>query len=249
MRRSDSTHKSGLRAPTCRLIALASTLAVSNFTCSALAEEPKIDWFSIKLPSLAPTKPIDPKLPNLPHPRKDMTLPPPLKGAPTKADSVAAQKWFKQFDQLVTQYRPTAADRVILSRPHMQEEERVQQWTATASKISKNYSQLTRSLKDIPLPTQLSDVRQYRDLTIDWYHDAAQIFDELIRPRAAAKTIEELQRQLDQIKSSSATLASSMTNIGAMDQDLRKRYSVDRQDRPNDQSDEQIKQALGHSSK
>jgi hypothetical protein len=208
---------------------IACLITLATLTCTAAqAEPPRVDWFSIRLPSFGTPKPVDPKLPSdMVRPRKTTVTPPPkATKAATKIEGSAATIWFKQYDELVKRYRPTPADRVILSRPLMQEEERVHQWTNTASKISKNYLQFTKTLKQVPLPAELSDVHEYRDLTIDWYHDAALIFDEMIRPRAPAKTIEELQRQLDQVKNRSETLASTMSSLSAMDHDLRKRYNI-----------------------
>jgi hypothetical protein len=140
-------------------------------------------------------------------------------------------EWFEQFDQLREKYRPTAADRVILSRPLMQEEERVSQWTNTASKISKNYILLARTLKSMPVPSGLPELTQYRDLTADWYRDAADVFDEMIRPRDPAKTIEELERQLNEVQNKSHTLDGTIASLKDMDRDLRHRYKVNQNDK------------------
>ena len=42
-----------------------------------------------------------------------------------------------------------------------------------------------------PVPGTLVGVKEYRDLTAGWYGDIASIYDELIRPRKAAHTMEE----------------------------------------------------------
>lgn len=134
--------------------------------------------------------------------------------------------WFEKFDALRAQYRPTPADRVILTRPLMQEVERVKQWTATAAKVAKNYTTLAKTLRSLPVPPGLTDVKQYRDLTADWYQDSAAVYADLIRPRTPAKTIEELQGQLDEVKKRSENLAATIGTLNNMDQELRKHYKV-----------------------
>ncbi len=51
----------------------------------------------------------------------------------------AAAVWFEKLDQLRQQNHPSERDKVILTRPLMQDAARVQQWTDTASKVSKSY--------------------------------------------------------------------------------------------------------------
>ena len=65
---------------------------------------------------------------------------------------VPVTDWFEKYDDLREKYHPTDADKVILTRPLMQEAERVQQWTNTASKISKNYALLAKAIKNLPQP-------------------------------------------------------------------------------------------------
>jgi hypothetical protein len=72
----------------------------------------------------------------------------------------------------------------------------------------------------------LTELKDYRDLAADWYQDSATVFDEMIRPRIPAKTIEELQRQLDEVKNKSENLASTVNSLNDMDRELRKRYKV-----------------------
>ncbi|PWU02169.1 MAG: hypothetical protein C5B53_01990 [Candidatus Melainabacteria bacterium] len=208
-------------------------IAMAFLTCTSVQATPRgADWFSINSAGSAPQSAATASQ----NPAK----------VQVNTDAATAAQWFRQFDKLVAQYRPSPADRVILNRPLMQEEERVKQWTATASKISRNYTQLAKSLKQIPIPSQLSDLKEYRDLTIDWYHDAALVFDDMIRPRTPANTIEELQRQLEQVKSRSENLSSTLPNLIAMDRDLRKRYKVAHN---SDQTDDKLPQNLHQASK
>lgn len=135
-------------------------------------------------------------------------------------------KWFETMDELVSRRKPTSADRVILSRPFNQEAERVQEWINTAGKVSKNYRELAKLLKQLPVSPGLPGVADYRDLTADWYSDAAAIYEDLIRPRKAARTMEELEEQIQQIKDRAQSLSQANANLKAMDLSLRKTYKV-----------------------
>jgi hypothetical protein len=134
--------------------------------------------------------------------------------------------WFEKYDRLRQQYRPSEIDKVILTRPLMQNPQRVQQFTNTASKISKTYSLLAKSIRNMTVPSGMSDVKEYRDLMADWYQDSAAIYNDLIRPRPPAKTIEDLQEELDAIKKRSEGLANNMGNLKAMDRQVREAHKV-----------------------
>ena len=206
------------------------TLLISSFAASAVYAAPRgTDYFSVTMPhnSSNTSNSNSSKNTSSAMPGDNQAKPPGSAGALSMmSDRTPVVTWFEKFDQLKEQYRPTPGDRVILSRPLMQEEERVKQWSATAAKISKNYIRFAKELKNLPVPGQLSDLKQYRDLTADWYQDSAAVFDDLIRPRRPAKTIEELQGQLNDIKSRSATLANTIASLNNMDQSLRKEYKV-----------------------
>ncbi len=142
------------------------------------------------------------------------------------SNTTAISRWFSKYDQIRAQYRPTEKDKVILTRPLMQQAERVQQWTNTASKVAKDNLQMAKLIKGLVVPPGMSDVKEYRDLMVDWFEDAASVYLDLIRPRPAAKTIEDLQEQLDAIKKRSEGLANNIANLKNMDHDLRKRYNI-----------------------
>lgn len=143
----------------------------------------------------------------------------------TSNGPVPVVTWFEKFDSLAEKYQASDADRIILTRPLMQEAERVQQWTNVANKISKNYALLAKSLRNLPSPDK-ADVKEYRDLMADWYQDAASVYADLIRPRPPARTIEDLQEQLEVVKRRSESLAENITNLKAMDRTLRQEYNV-----------------------
>ena len=60
----------------------------------------------------------------------------------------------------------------------------------------------------------------------DWYQDAAGVYEELIRPRPPARTIEDLQEQLEVVKKRSESLADNIASLKAMDRSLRQQYNV-----------------------
>jgi hypothetical protein len=141
-------------------------------------------------------------------------------------ENTAIAIWFSKYDQFRDQYRPSEKDKVILTRPLMQEAERVQQWTNTASTVAKKYFLAAKSIRALNVPSGMTDVKEYRDLMADWYEDAASVYQDLIRPRPPAKTIEDLHEQLDAIKKRSEGLANNIGNLKNMDRELRQHYHV-----------------------
>lgn len=135
-------------------------------------------------------------------------------------------KWFEKFDDIIATHKPSAADRVILSRPFNQEAERVQKWTETADKVARNYRQLAKALKGLQVPSTLCGVSEYKDLTADWYNDAAAIYEDMIRPRRPSKTMEELDEIILHIKQRAQSLSQTNANLKAMDLSLRKTFRI-----------------------
>ncbi len=142
------------------------------------------------------------------------------------SDQTPALAWFEKFDALQQKYRPSDSDKVILVRPLMQEAERVRQWKETANKVAQNYRILAKSLRALPAPAGMNDIKEYSNLTSDWYEDAASVYVDLIRPRRPAKTIEELQDSVNTIKKKSDSLSSTIANLRQMDFSLRRNYKV-----------------------
>jgi uncharacterized protein YukE len=183
------------------------------YACPAQAAKPTVDYFSAGK---------DPKA----HSNSSFTAA--TQGSfPGNSNSASATvKWFEKFDETIFSHKATEGDRVILSRPFNQESERVQQWTETASNVAKRYRQLAQTLKAMNIPGNMPGVKEYRDLTSDWYSDAATIYEDLIRPRPAAKTIEELDSAINDIKDRSHSLAQTNNNLKSMDMSLRRTYRV-----------------------
>jgi hypothetical protein len=137
-----------------------------------------------------------------------------------------ATQWFEKVDDIIISHRPSLADRVILTRPFEQEQERVKEWSAVAAKVAKNYREMARQLRTSPVPANLTGVKEYRDLLADWYGDAASVYEDLIRPCKPAHTIEELNASLDQIKNRAQSLGQSNANLISMESNLRQMYHV-----------------------
>lgn len=135
--------------------------------------------------------------------------------------------WFETFDDAIHSFRPSQADRVILNRPFNREKERVEQWIKVARKIANNYRACSQTLKGMSFPKDAAEgLKEYRDLTADWYLDVATIYEDLIKPRPAAKTMEELEDALNEIKGRAQSLTKTSSSLKAMDVSLRKQYNV-----------------------
>lgn len=142
----------------------------------------------------------------------------------TKFDT--AKNWFGTFDEIVETRKPSSSERVILGRPLNQDITRVAEWTRVARKVSNDYRQLSSTIRNIPVPNTVSEIREFRNLTADWYADAAQIFSDLITPRAPARTMEELESQLKDIHDRSQNLVQTNSTLQMMDNDIRQKYDV-----------------------
>lgn len=134
--------------------------------------------------------------------------------------------WFEDFDNKVVAWSKTQYESTVLGRGFNQEAERVQQWTDTASKVVVKYRMLAQILRKMDVPPGKPGLREYCDLTADWYSDSADIYEDLIKPRKAAKTMEELEDGLDGIHNRAKGLKEQQANLRAMDMELRKSYHV-----------------------
>lgn len=142
------------------------------------------------------------------------------------SSSSPALTWFERFDDMQFKLLPSDTDRIVLKTSFNQEAERVVAWTKTASKVAHNYRLLAQALKTSPVPSNHPALKDYQDLMADWYNDKAAVYEDLIRPRAAAKTIEELQDQLKEISDRADSIASTQKELHRMDMNLRDTYRV-----------------------
>lgn len=205
------------------IVMLSATLPVS----AAYPDAPREDVFGRTTGAAVPAKPIrghastntvriapSAPVPQVPHP-------------PVSASSTP-QQWFDAFDTYVVVLGPTAGDKVIMNKPFNQEVERVAAFCNTVSKIARNYRILAHTLKTLPMPISMPDpkVRVYRDQMIDWYNDSALVYEDMIRPRPAARTKEELNSMIQDIKDRSENLKQTLSMLQEMDQDIRRQFHV-----------------------
>lgn len=135
-------------------------------------------------------------------------------------------RWFENFDATVFCYSKTQSESAILTRGFNQEAERVQQWTDTAKKVAVKYRYLASVLRKLEFPPGATDIRDYVNLVADWYADSASVYEDLIKPRPAAKTMEELEEGLGGIENRAQGLKKLNERIFALDTDLRMKYHV-----------------------
>lgn len=158
--------------------------------------------------------------------RINPSAPAPKAPHPRVSASSTAQEWFTAFDTYVAVYKPTDDDRFEMNKPFNQEVERVTQFCNTVSKIARNYRILAHSLKTLPIPVCMPESRRYRDQMVDWYNDSALVYEDMVRPRPAARTKEELNAMIQDITDRSANLKEQFETLQLKDTDLRRHYSV-----------------------
>lgn len=137
-----------------------------------------------------------------------------------------AKDFFLVMDRAVAKLKPTNDDRFVLKRPFNQEVERVNEWTKTAAKISRNYRQLAMVLRSMPDSQSQVEINTYRTRMADWYADSADVFDDMIRPRPPARTKEELDESLQEVHKRSKGLKDSLASLQQMDSEIRKRHNI-----------------------
>ncbi|MBS1990356.1 MAG: hypothetical protein JSS83_07550 [Cyanobacteria bacterium SZAS LIN-3] len=135
-------------------------------------------------------------------------------------------RWFEQLDAICFKGYPTPLEKSILSRTFNQEAERVQEWSAVAAAVSTRYRNTAKSLRNLPVPSNWTEMDQYREVRADWFDDAATIYEDMIRPRKPARTIEELNAQLAEISSRAEQLGETKKINREMDRKLRRAYHI-----------------------
>jgi hypothetical protein len=138
----------------------------------------------------------------------------------------AETKLFEKLDSIVFSGYPTPNEKIILSKSFNQEAERVQQWQTTAQTVALKYRQAAKALRNLPVPANWTEFDQYREARADWFDDAALVYEDMIRPRKPAKTIEELNAQLAAVQDRAKVLADSKQANREMDRDLRRKYHI-----------------------
>lgn len=157
--------------------------------------------------------------------------------------SSPALTWFEKFDEVSFSLQPSDTDKIILKKNFNQEAERVVQWTKTAGKVAHNYRLLAQTLRSAYVPTNHPALKDYQLQMADWYNDKAAVYEDLIRPRAAAKTIEELEDQLKEISDRADSIASQGKELHSLDMHLRETYRV-HQSRQTDKLQQYVRSEL-----
>jgi|SRR5277367_4489342 len=134
--------------------------------------------------------------------------------------------WFKKFEEERIKHLPSSEDKVIIARPINQQAERLVQWTGAAERIAKTYNEFSKLLRKMPVPPGYDSLKDYKDLTADWYQDTAQVFTDYVRPRKPAHTIEELEDQVKEAKSHEKGLVKTKSRIVEMEASIRSKYKV-----------------------
>lgn len=144
------------------------------------------------------------------------------------SDASAELTWFEKFDEISFRGRPTDSERIILNMPFNQEQERVQRWTQVAATVAKRYRQTAKALNAVQVhaPAGRADLDEYRTLRMAWFNDAAAVYEEMIKPRQPAQTIEELNDQLRQVKEQANSLGKMNISLLNSDHNLRRKYRV-----------------------
>ncbi|MBA4073922.1 MAG: hypothetical protein C0508_02705 [Cyanobacteria bacterium PR.023] len=142
------------------------------------------------------------------------------------SDASPELTWFEKFDEISFHGRPNDSERIILNMPFNQEQERVQRWTQTAANVAKRYRLTAKTLKTVQAPEGRADLDDYRTLRMEWFNDAAAVYEEMIKPRQPAQTIEELNEQLRQVKEQANSLGKTNITLLNMDRNLRRTYRV-----------------------
>lgn len=212
-----------------KMIATAA-LVMTSLSCwsSAGAASPdrsQGDYFGRSTGPAAPARPQSRPIPvGIQH---NVVRPTPWVGPrPAVSQMSTPTQWFEAVDEYVGFFRPSNADRVVLDQPFNEEVERVEEFCRTIAKISRNYRTLAKRLTGLPIPNNLPEARQYRDLNAAWYSDQALLYEDMVRPRKPARTKEELDGLMKDLRDKSEQLASQFTSLQLMDTEVRKKHNV-----------------------
>jgi hypothetical protein len=204
-------------------LAVALVLTASSFGFAAVAAQPNHEEFhSSGTPESAAAAARIKKATSVPE--NPLGKQGPMAMMSNQDDPVV--RWFENLDRTIYCYAKTQSESAILTRGFNQESDRVQQWTETANKVAVKYRYLASVLRKLEFPPGATDLRDYTNLVADWYADSASIYEDLVKPRKAAKTMEELLEGLDSIHNRAKGLKALNERIYGLDIDLRMKYHV-----------------------
>lgn len=178
--------------------------------------------------SAAPTR-----LPSHTTPKK--VAPPPVQPAnPVAAPGAMSMMstsspeltFFETLDSVCFKGFPTEPERFVLQRQFDQEAEKVAEWIKTAKVVSRRYRNTAITLRNLQIPNDREDLQQYRDMRSQWFDAAAQVYEQMYKPKAPAQTMEELEGQLRKVDQDADSVANQKKTILAMDRKLRRLYRI-----------------------
>jgi len=134
--------------------------------------------------------------------------------------------FFESLDTLCFQGWPREQERFYLSQTFDGELERVERWTKTARTVAKRYRNTATALRNLQIPNGRVDLQEYKEMRAEWFDSAARVYEEMIKPKPPAQTMEELEAQLRKVDQDAEAVKHSKTTILAMDRRLRRLYRV-----------------------
>jgi hypothetical protein len=137
---------------------------------------------------------------------------------------------FERFDDIREQYLPTPKEGVVINRSINKQAERLQEWIEAARNVAKEYKTCAKTIRAVKVPKKADDddIVEFRDLTAEWYEDASGIFTAYVTPRRSARTIEELQREVDGLKKRQVDLRNQQQYLAKMEEKVRREHGVHR---------------------
>jgi len=169
-----------------------------------------------------------------PLPRVIKQAPPPQPSNPVAAPGAMNMmspdtpytRFFEALDATVYSGFPKSNERFILQQKFNEELEKVEAWTATAKVVSRRYRNTAKSLRSLQVPDNRVDLEQYKEMRAQWFDNAAEVYEQMYKPKPPAQTMEELEEQLRKVDRDADTVAEQKKTILAEDMSLRRLYRV-----------------------
>ncbi|HEY9756516.1 MAG TPA: hypothetical protein V6C97_15215 [Oculatellaceae cyanobacterium] len=144
------------------------------------------------------------------------------------SDDTPVVRWFEAYDRAIADAKPTEEEQIILHRPLNRDLDRVKEMTKTCSDVARRFRLLAKTLRSMPVQSNWGQVKQLRDGQADFYELEASVFEDMIRPRPASRTQEELQSTLDSLQNKASSAASYGKTLLSTDMNLRLQFGVHR---------------------
>lgn len=214
----NSTNKLNVKKTACLL--LAATLCTGT---AAWASKPSTDEFHS---NAASNVRLNPAPAPLPIPQRVEDNPVAQAGAKSLGQDHPVKRWFDNLDGVIGVNLKTPKQAITLRQGFNGNVERVEKWSNTASEVSQRYKLLAAKLRGTPVPPGCPDLKDYLEMNANWFDDTAEIYDELLKPRQPAKTQEELDEQLQEIRTKAQGLKRTKEQLRSFDTEIRKQYKV-----------------------